>query len=386
MAETSKLENFLTALFGDDFDAKATAEKLKAKYAKERQEGLQQALLIMREHNVTNADIPHRMFVIVAAHALMKQLNSVTTDLQMIDKLISMDPNAKIPDTVLENIRLFIHSVPCYEQICNHFQEESVFTDIQKEQIEKVLAKAKELCPQDQQAFSLKDVHIFADMLYEYQIRTFCSKDIHTIKDAAKIIAAYTDRHILLHSEKPYNVLAAEKRIADLQRYTHYKSFAELPHELLMATIPTIARNNLELFDATAKEIDDLLNRTEKTFGYKLNYIKSGKQAFNVFTWNGEIDDNQENEQYPKGTIWAEDKGDFPTLEEAQSIAEEGDEIEEYDPEEMWAIVDPNGNNPTNMIYPYKERAAVFLIGILGKNKLPNWYAWEELLNSEERS
>jgi hypothetical protein len=103
-----------------------------------------------------------------------------------------------------------------------------------------------------------------------------------------------------------------------------------------------------------------------------------------VFKWNGETDEEQEEDENPKGTIWAEEKGEFPTLEEAQAIAEEGDEIESYDPEEMWAIVDPNGNNPTTMIYPYKERAAVFLTGILGKEKLPNWYAWEELLNSRE--
>ena len=381
MANTERLENLLTAIFGEDIDAQTEAQRIRDKQKQECAETLQKSKEIMANHNLTLDDIPAKTFRNVTLNAFSTRIHTFREDYHFMKRLNHLGPN----EYMVEKAKLFLAAHTCYLKICEVFHEKTAFSDSEQRKVDESIEWAKNILSETQQTDLNRAIEIFAYMVLYEQVRSYRNKKTHTITDVTAVIAANMVKDILLQS-KPYDVPKAEHRIIDLQRYTHYKQFPELPHELLMATIPTIARNNLELFDKAATEIDNLLNHTQETFGYTLNYIKSGKQEFSVFKWNGETDEEQEDEKYPKGTIWAEDKGEFPTLEEAQAIAEEGDEIEPYDPEEMWAIVDPNGNNPTNMIYPYKERAAVFLIGILGKNKLPNWYAWEELLNSEERS
>ena len=379
MTDTIKLETVLKALFGDDIDAKAEVERFHAQRKRECAETLQQANEIMQENHATMNDIPSKVFRNVTLHTLIHQAQAFREEYQFMQRMHNRGPK----DSLMGHAIRFLAAWDCYQKICKKFNEQPIFIGAQQKKFDETLEWATSCLTAKQQTDLDEESKIFAHMVLHDQIKNFRNKETHTIQDAACVVAANAVKDILLQP-KPYNVPQAEQRIADLQRYTHYKNFPDLPHQLLMATIPTIARNNLELFDQVATEIDNLLNHTEETFGYKLNYIKSGKQEFSVFKWNGQMDENQDGNEYPKGTIWAEDKGEFPTLEEAQAIAEEGDEIEPYDPEEMWAIVDPDGNNPTNMIYPYKERAAVFLIGILGKEKLPHWYAWEELLNSKE--
>ena len=381
MAETSKLENLLTALFGNDIDVKAEAQRIRDKRKQECDETLQKANEILTQHNIALDDIPTKTFRNVTLAAFFNCIRVFREDYRLMQQLKYQEPN----EHIIENAKLFLAAHACYLKTCEMFREQTAFSEPEQRKINESIEWAKSILTKDQQTNLDMEIQMFAYMIFYEQVQTYRHKKEHIITDMIDVVAANAVKDMLLQP-KPYDVAKAERQIIDLQRYAHYKKFPELPHELLMATIPTLARNNIELFDKAATEIDNLMNHTEETFGYRLNYIKSGKQEFSVFKWNGETDEGQEDEKYPKGTIWAEDKGEFPTLEEAQAVAEEGDEIEPYDPEEMWAIVDPNGNNPTNMIYPYKERAAVFLIGILGKNKLPNWYAWEELLENKEVS
>ena len=378
MSNTPKLENLLTALFGDDIDAEAAAKRIRDEHKQKAVEALNQATKIMELQHTTVEDIPSRTFRYVTLQTLINRVKIFREEYQLMNRLHTQ-PN----DQLIDNAKLMLAALRCYQKICILLNEPCKFSAPEQRKLDETIEWTKAILPTNEKLDLTHEIQVFAHMVFHDQVRAFCKKKQHTIRDAATLVAAQTVRGILTQP-KYYNVPQAEQRITDLQRYAAYKKIPSMTQELLMLTIPSIARKNLELFDKASKEIDDLLNHTQEVFGYTLNYIKSGQQEFNVFKWHSEIDDGQENERYQKGSMWAEDKGTFPTLEEAKAIADEDDEIEEYDPEEMWAIVDPNGNNPTNMIYPYKERAAVFLIGILGKNKLPNWYAWEDLLNHQE--
>ena len=119
------------------------------------------------------------------------------------------------------------------------------------------------------------------------------------------------------------------------------------------------------------EEMDLVLHHTEEAYGYRINRIASGKTVYIVTI----------GKQNGNGEQITEDIGEYDTEKEARSAAEAAEDaencnIQEMDPEEWWAIIDPDGKNATDMLYPYRERAYVFLLALLG-NRVPQWRAFE---------
>ena len=113
------------------------------------------------------------------------------------------------------------------------------------------------------------------------------------------------------------------------------------------------------------KELRTVICHPE-TYGYRIDHIPSGKPVViltSVKHLNG-------------GTAIMEDIGEFESEAAACEYAEKNgikDHLTfEEDRYDWWAIIDSEGKNATQMVYPTRERAVVFLMRILW-DQLPEW-------------
>ena len=376
----SKMENLIKAIYGDDVNAAEIAEKMQEKRREEMHRSFEQAKNIMRSSDSDMEDIPGALFVRVAANALIKQVEPFERDYNFFKRVNKED---FIIEELKENASTLIAANVAYGEVCREFNAGSVLSEVETQRLMVVVKEATALCRKYAKNVTVHDMQVFAFAMPYYETMEFAKKKVHTVNDAMRVVAAHSLCQMIINAYRPYNVKKAEQRILDMEKFIHYKKYKDqIPAAVYKATLPAGAKDNMEILEGAAEEIKNLLENTEEAYGYKLNYIKSGKQVYSVWKWKGEVEEI-EGEVKP-GILWAEDKGEYDTPEEAHDAADEDDEIEAYDPEEMWAIVDKEGKNPTNMIYPTRERAAVFLIGILGEERLPFWFAWEKCLNNME--
>ena len=387
MSEASPMERMLTAVFGEGFDAKSEAEKIRNKMVNKMENAVQRSAEILAENHVQAKDIPLSVCVQAAGNALVRKLESFEMDVKMQEDFPKLRKDDRL---TLENARDLLHAINAYERVCMSLQEQDALPGEIRERLERAGKNAREICARNDEKFSQLAIKAYAVSVLYLAAQKFAANEAPALQDAEEVIAARYVKRLIEDLYSGYNVLAAEERIHDIERYNHYKKLPDLPDALRLATMPAEGRKNQELFEKAAEEIDRVLNHTED-FGYSLNYIRSGRTRYSVFRWKTEkIDPESEDPVY---NMWAEDIGEYDTAEEAAEAAgkdgEDPAEIEPYDPEEMWAIVDAQGHNPTKMIYPTKTRAAIFLIGLLGEETLPNWTAWERLLdrkNEEEQA
>lgn len=382
MGNARSMERLFTAIFGESFDAKGEAEKVRNKMANKMDDAVRLAKKIMAENHAQTKDIPFSVCVKVAGDALVKKLESFEMDVKMMEDF----PKLRKDDPItLDNARDLLHAINAYERVCLSLKEQDVLSGEIRERIERAGKIAQDLCSSNNEKFSQTSVKLYAASILYYAAQKFAAEQSPTLQDAEEVLSAMYVKQLVESLYSGYNVLAAEERIHDIERYNHYKKLPDLPDTLRLATMPSKGINNRELFEKAAEEIDRVLNHTEE-FGYSLNYIRSGRTRYSVFRWKAEKTTPESDEAVYD--MWAEDVGEYDTAEEAAEAAEKDGEdpaeIEPYDPEEMWAIVDAEGHNPTKMIYPTKTRAAIFLIGLLGEETLPNWTAWEKLLDGKK--
>lgn len=378
MSKKDAAFNLFTAIYGDTEKAREEEEKFLNKSRKMRENVICESNKILEKNHVQKKDIPRSACVKVTANTLIKTMESFETQKAVNETLPRLDAADRL---LMDAARDLIHAVRVFENVKEALNETYELPESIQKRLNEAVKKAAEISGTED--FTQFSANLFAESVLYRAITDYAREKEHTLDDAVNVIAAIGARNLIVELYKGYDVLSAEDRIRDIERYNHYKKAPGLPRQLLLATMPVEARKNQELFERAAEEIDQVLNRTEE-LGYRLNYIRSGRTRYSVFRWKSEPEsDDPDNEAY---RMWAEDIGEYDTPEEAEEAAnKEADdpaEVTEYDPEEMWAIVDANGHNPTNMIYPTKQRAAIFLIGLLGKEKLPNWNAWEQYLDS----
>ena len=353
---------------------------------KEREDALADAEKILAENNINPDDIPGEMMIQTAANELMRHVRQTEEELPVGEDGETIEVPGWNRRHVWELCRGLQNANDVYEKACCESGVETVLDDEEKQRLEYALCKAGAICGNAFDNLRVGEIVLYAHSIVYYETKDFIQKTDKDLEAAKQLIAAHKMRDTIVGFIDYYRVLVTENRIRVLDRcFAHKRHGVKLPEKVYELMLPAAAKENLELFEKAAEEIDQVLNHSEEAFGYKLNYIKSGKTAYHVYRWNGQVDKGQENEECPMGTMWVEEKGDYPTEEEAKRVAEEGDEIKEYDPEEMWAIVCPKGNNPTNKIYPYREDAVVDLIRLLGEETLPNWFAWEAYLDEKEK-
>lgn len=386
-AEKSKMERLLKSLFGDDINVEEEMERYHEKRKKEQESACQESEEIMRKAHKTYKDIPVAVYEDVASRALRKELERYNT----AKKMSQFDIEKRFSEEEMRDVSCGIQNAYyIYSRLCKDNSMTSTLTQEKQEELSEALAEAKKYYDRKSVPDS-NAARLFAYSIFYYEIRRFVKKETKTELDAARVVAANRLRNIIPEICKTYNVLAAEKRIMDIEQYNHYKKMDEkynIPEIIMRANTPADAFENMEIFEKAAKEIDQVLNQTEKVYGYKLNYIRSGNIRYDVWRWR--YSDEEPEADPPVCTMWAEEIGTYDTPEEAKQAAvpaEDGTpaEIQEYDPEEMWAIVDTEGKNVTDMLYPSKIRAAIFLLGVLGKEKAPGWHAWEQFLDKKER-
>lgn len=378
-----KLERLIRVLFGDNVDVEKEAENIREKRRKELKETYEASEKIMKLANKTRKDIPLYIYEEVAAQALMNDLKSFEGTREFsarVGKEIAIKEMREVSRT-LQN---------AYITYSRLFSDNKMISSIGPDEytmLKAALTASEEYYNSQDEESPADAVAVYAYSVCYYEVQRFKSKEEYGIEDAFRIIAADRICSLIREKYKPYNVLVAEKRIMEIERYNHYKKMDEkynIPEVILRANTPAGAEENMEVFLGAAEEIDRVLNNAEESYGYKLNYIRSGNVIYDVWRWKGTIDNPDA--ETSEGTLWTEEIGSYDTLEEANQAAvpdEDGTpaEVQECDPEEMWAIVGPDGKNATEMIYPSKIRAAVFLIGVLGEKKVPNWYAWEKYLD-----
>ncbi len=129
-------------------------------------------------------------------------------------------------------------------------------------------------------------------------------------------------------------------------------------------------------------EMDQVLHNTQEKYGYHINHISSGKTVYVVTSTREDKDGNYQ----------MVDIGEFDTMKEAEECEDDSEECvgytySEIDKNEWWAIIGPDGENATRTMYPYRERAFVFLLGLLG-NRVPEWrrYVNERYFRAAEAS
>jgi len=191
-------------------------------------------------------------------------------------------------------------------------------------------------------------------------------------KAANRVVATLAAIHFLTEfskeHKKGYNVLKAEQRIAKILSIINFRKIEGLPEVFVNVPKNEMSHGNNDLMEKVIDEIDQVANNTVEFCGYHINHIKSGHSVFEV------VRNEPSNEEGVDEEIVT--VGEYDTMEEAENACKDGEHVYEYDPNELFTIVDPDGKQANGMFYPSEERAIVFLLGII-KDKTPWWNIYE---------
>lgn len=387
----SPLERTMCLIFGNVDKAKAEAKRYREKKIKQREKALEEASEILKENRIDINDIVDDIYVEVACNTFQRQIKNAL-DIELNCRCY------KNKEDLVKAAKDILLSYKAYEyvlqdrKISDNFQityVEKMNNNENNEHLNKVMQEAKRICQGYKNDIQVGKIPSYTYLLVYYATEAFYVNEKHTIDDACRVFAAFEMKNMIEQHYNPCKLIVEEKRLQELSKYNHYKQISEkypgqMPAVIIDVNTPKEAKENRKVFDKAAKEIDNILNHTEECYGYHFNYINSGRKIYNVFKWKFEPDNTKADpttDEGRTGTMWREDKGDFATFEEAKSVADADDEIEDYDPDEYWAIVDSKGNSPIEAVYAWKELAAVALINHLGEEKLPNWFAWNRMLD-----
>ena len=162
-----------------------------------------------------------------------------------------------------------------------------------------------------------------------------------TIKDAQNKSQQTTADQVHLFAEED-GCPKYEQQLLNLQKYIQYtKTHGQAPL-IMQRTLSELSSDEQKIFQATVQEIDQLLN--QQTFGYKIQKTK------------------------------------------VNTVFDPHANIVDFIPNELWVIIDRNGQNATGMNYLTKEQAALFLMKIIGQNQFPNWNKWRHILKTKSSS
>lgn len=225
--------------------------------------------------------------------------------------------------------------------------------------------------------FSLEECIGFQAKEIRDAVRAFTKKQ--TIGNARRVVTTQCVMHFLNQYNKTfkndYDVLEAEHRIMRLLHVITFSQVHAFPEPIIQKMKDKISYGNPDLLEKVLAEIDQVANNTKEFCGWQINHISSGKTIYEVVTYQPS---EQEGISEEMVTV-----GEYNSREEAETACGEDEDIFDYDPNELFAIMPPEGEPSPDMYHPFRERAIVFLLMRI-EDKTPWWQIYEKMADQYE--